>query len=104
MFNATTSAGFGAPACVAGSSTEDVWFKTTVPASGNITIQTSAADSHIPDLVMEAYTGNCGSLSLITCDDDSNPEDLPSNLHARIVLTGRTPGEIIYLRVLGKLS
>lgn len=104
LFNAVTSAGFGAPACVTGSSSEDVWYKTTVPASGNITIQTSAADSHVPDLVLEAYAGSCGILSLVTCDDDSNPDEVPSSLHARIVLTGRTPGERIYLRVLGKFG
>ncbi|MEO8112538.1 MAG: T9SS type A sorting domain-containing protein, partial [Ginsengibacter sp.] len=42
--------------------------------------------------------------SLITCDDDGNPETTPSTLHSRISLSGRAPGEIIYVRVLGKFT
>ncbi len=104
LSNATTSPGFGAPACVTNSSSEDVWFKVTVPLSGNITIQTSPVTSKIDDLIMEAYSGDCGSLSLIKCDDDGNPETSPSNLHPRITLSGRAAGEIIYVRVLGKFT
>lgn len=103
LSNATTSAGFGSPACTALSSSEDVWFKTTVPSSGTLIIQTSAADDpRINDLVMEAYSGSCAALSLITCDDNSNPDAAPSDHHSRITLSARAPAEIIYLRVLGK--
>ncbi len=104
LSNATTSPGFGAPACVSNSSSEDVWFKVTVPQSGNVTVQTSPVNTQTDDLIMEAYSGDCGSLSLITCDDDGNPETTPSNLHSRITLSGRNSGEIIYLRVLGKFT
>lgn len=100
--NSTISAGFGAPACLGLSTGEDVWFKTTVPASGSVVIQTSAVNNDINDLLMEAYSGACGTLTLITCDDDGNPDPNPSALHPRITLTGRTAGEVIYLRVLGK--
>ncbi len=102
LSNATTSAGFGSPACTALSSSEDVWFKATIPASGSLIIQTSADDPRINDLVMEAYSGSCAALTLITCDDNSNPDPVPSDHHARITLSARTPGEIVYLRVLGK--
>jgi hypothetical protein len=102
LSNATTSVGFGTPACAAGSSSEDVWFRATVPATGNILIQTSAVNTQTNDLVMEAYSGTCGALTFITCSDDDNPDPEPSARHARISLTGRTPGEIIFLRVLGK--
>ena len=102
LSNATTSAGFGSPACTALSSSEDVWFKATVPSSGSLIIQTSADDPRINDLVMEAYSGNCAALTLITCDDNSNPDAAPSDHHPRITLNARVPGEIIYLRLLGK--
>ncbi|HRO47243.1 T9SS type A sorting domain-containing protein [Agriterribacter sp.] len=104
LANATTSPGFGPPACAELSGSEDVWYKATVPASGNLVIQTSVADNNINDLIMEAYTGNCESLILLTCDDDGNPEPVINSLHPRIELTGRTPGEIIFIRILGKGS
>lgn len=101
--NATTSPGFGAPACSAGGTSEDVWFRATVPASGNLVVQTSVLSNNAAeDLLMEAYYGDCRSLTFITCDDDGNPEPSPNELHPRISLTGRTPGETIYFRVVRK--
>jgi hypothetical protein len=104
--NATTSAGFGPPSCATLSSSQDVWHRLTVPASGNVIIQTFTTDNNIFELVMEAYSGTCGALSLITCSDNvpTNPTPLGAitDFHPRIVLTGRTPGEQIFLRVLGK--
>lgn len=105
LTNATPSAGFGAPACAPADTNADVWFRTTVPPTGNIIIQTSPVNnSAIEDLILEAYAGSCGSLALITCDDDGNPEPAPAENHARISLTGRTPGEQVYIRVLKKYA
>src|SRR5690606_28462530 len=91
LVNATTSPGFGVPSCVPLSGSEDVWFKLTVPSSGNVRVQTSAVNSQTSDLVMEVWEGSCGNLSIIACDDDGNPEAFPSELHSRIDLSGRTP-------------
>ncbi len=102
LANATTSAGFGSPACTPPSSSEDVWFKATIPASGRLIVQTSAVNTAINELVMEAYSGVCGTLNIITCDDNGNPDPSPSDLHPRISLAGRTAGEVTYFRVLGK--
>ncbi len=102
LSNATTSPGFGSPACTSLSSSEDVWFSAIVPASGNVIVQTSAVNTAINELVMEAYSGSCGALTLITCDDNGNPDPAPSDLHPRITLAGRAAGEVIYFRVLGK--
>jgi len=78
----------------------DIWFKVTVPASGNVTIQSAAVSADAgTDVVMEAYTGTCGNLTSIACDDDGNPDAFPSSAHSRIVLTGQTPGAIIYIRI-----
>lgn len=100
LSTATISAGFGPPACNLTASGADVWYKVTVPATGNFIVQTSAINTTVSNLLMEAYTGVCGSLSLLSCDDDGNPETFPSANHARIGITGRTPGEVLYFRVM----
>lgn len=105
LSNATPSAGFGAAVCGSTASTTDVWYTATVPATGNLVIQTSSIINHaVDDIVMEAYSGACGNLTLITCDDDSNPITGNGALHPRITLSGRSPGETIYIRVLKKFS
>jgi hypothetical protein len=96
---ATVSAGSGTPSCALTANNKDVWFKTTIPATGNLIIQTSAVKPAGNDLVMTAYTGVCGALGELACDNDGNPETFPSANHARITLTGRTPGEEIILRI-----
>jgi large repetitive protein len=100
---ATTSAGFGVPPC-GGTISRDVWFTATVPATGNLIVQTSAVKATGNNTVMEAYSGVCNSLGLITCNNDGNPETGPSAGHSRITLTGRTPGEVITYRVLAAFT
>ncbi|MEO7176243.1 MAG: fibronectin type III domain-containing protein, partial [Saprospiraceae bacterium] len=71
----------------------DIWFVTTVPAGGMVTIHTSAGTMN--DIVLALYTGNCNSLSYVTCVDDYNGSTMPS-----IMYTG-TPGTVLYIRVWG---
>jgi hypothetical protein len=100
LFDATTSAGFNtSPSCRGGGRTEDVWYSAIVPATGNLMVQTSPANSSITDLVMVAYSGTCGALTQIACDDNGNPEPGAAANHPRIGFEGRTPGEKIYFRV-----
>ena len=96
---ATTSAGFSSPTCSPGSVSHDVWFKATIPATGNLIVQTSAIKPAANDLTMSAFSGTCGTLTQIACDENGNPEPHPSAEHSRITLTGRMPGEIIIFRV-----
>ncbi len=80
--------------CAMGS--KDVWFFAEVPASGNITIQTchSLIPLNIIDLGMQVYVGdNCSDLSLLQCSDDVE------GAHPKIELTGRTPGERLYIQI-----
>ena len=72
----------------------DVWFSVVVPPGGNLTIDTEAGE--IQDSGMAAYR-YCGFGDFLGCDDDSNPNGLMS----RLVLSGLTPGETIYIRVWG---
>ena len=45
------------------------------------------------DGAMAIYTGNCGALTEIDCDDDNGPGLMP-----RIESTGLTPGATIFIR------
>ena len=90
--NATATSGPPAPGCAfyVGS---DVWFTVTVPSSGmvNLDMQTGV----MTDAGMAVYSGTCGSLTLIECDDD----DSPNGLMSAINLTGQTPGSTLWIRV-----
>ncbi|RSK51101.1 T9SS C-terminal target domain-containing protein [Hymenobacter rigui] len=92
---ATTSAGAPAPTC-GNYQGGDVWFRVVVPASGVITLETdSVTSSPVRDTGMSVYSGTCGSLTELDCDDDSSP----NGLFSLVELTGRTPGEVLYVRV-----
>ncbi len=82
-----------------GTTVKDVWFKVTVPSSGNVTIETSEPGTGLTDVVIQAYAGTCSALSSIGCDDNSG-----SGNHALLTLSGRTPGEIIYIRLVDTQS
>lgn len=93
--SATVSTGSPAPGC-ASFSGGDVWYSVAVPASGSITVETNSnANSLITDMGMALYSGACGSLALIECDDD----DSDDGNFSKIILSGRTPGEILTIRV-----
>ncbi|ASS47901.1 MAG: hypothetical protein A3D31_01610 [Candidatus Fluviicola riflensis] len=91
---ATATSGPAAPSCsnyVGG----DVWYSVVVPASGNITFATDySAPSTITDNGIAVYSGACGSLTEIGCDDDSG-----NGLMASLGMTGLTPGATLYVRV-----
>jgi hypothetical protein len=96
---ATATTGVTAPGC-ANYLGGDVWFTTTIPASGEITIDTNTGV--MTDSGMAVYSGgvppanNCSALGApLACDDDGSPNGLMSSIR----LTGRPPGEVIYIRV-----
>ena len=89
--SATASAGITAPGCanyVGG----DVWFSAVVPATGELDIDLQAGV--MTDSGMAIYSGTCGSLTLLDCDDDSG-----AGLMSYLSRTGLTPGQTIYIRV-----
>jgi hypothetical protein len=91
----------GNPNCTVNATLKnDVWYKATVPASGNLIVQTDANNSEVNDLVMLAYTNDCNTFTQIACDEDGNTGVFPSANHPRISLAGRTPGETILFRVM----
>ncbi|WP_425077720.1 T9SS sorting signal type C domain-containing protein [Psychroserpens sp. S379A] len=88
---ATGSTGHPAPGC-ANYLGGDVWFSYVVNDSGEFTITTEPGV--MTDSGMAVYSGTCGSLTLEDCDDDFG-----TGAMSTITLTGRTPGEIIYIRL-----
>lgn len=90
--DATASVGAPAPTCgnyLGG----DVWFTYEVNSTGEFTVTTEA--NVMTDSGMAVYSGNCGTLTQISCNDDFFGFASMSS----ITLTGRTPGEIIYIRL-----
>lgn len=71
----------------------DVWFTVEVPPSGVVTVDMDTGV--MTDSGLAFYSGTCGALSLIECDDD----DSSNGLMSRITRTGLTPCDIIYIRV-----
>ncbi|GAB3581046.1 hypothetical protein GCM10027345_23300 [Hymenobacter daeguensis] len=65
-----------------------------MPANGIVQVQTGSAGASF-DSGLALYSGSCGNLTLISCDDDSGPSGGFSFLRA----TGLTPGATLYARV-----
>jgi len=73
----------------------DAWYSVVVPASGNLTVETSnSPGSTMTDSVLSVFSGTCGSLTEVGCDDDSG-----NGLFSKIVLSALTPGSTLYIGV-----
>ncbi|MEL6864196.1 MAG: hypothetical protein AAFP19_07255 [Bacteroidota bacterium] len=74
---ATASGGLMSPGC-AGYAGGDVWFRFTLPNNGyHVMLEMQAGT--MTDGGMAVYSGsNCGSLTLVACDDNSGGGDMPS--------------------------
>ncbi|WP_293871816.1 IPT/TIG domain-containing protein [Flavobacterium sp.] len=89
---ATGSTGMTTPAC-ANYLGGDVWFSAVVPATGELDVD--LIEGVMTDSGMAFYSGTCGSLTLLDCDDDSSNNGLMSYISR----SGLTPGQTIYIRV-----
>ena len=67
MFNTcgATTDGPTQPGCQPGS---DVWYKYIAPCSGQVWVDTCLANFNT---VLSVYSGNCGALNLLACNDDA---------------------------------
>jgi hypothetical protein len=94
--SATSSTGAPAPGCAGNAQSRDVWFQVTVPATGTLTVRTvvPTTGTDAGDTGMAVYSGACGGLSLLGCSDDEG-----GALKSLLTLSGRTPGEVLYVRV-----
>ncbi|MFD2721648.1 fibronectin type III domain-containing protein [Hymenobacter monticola] len=94
--SATTSTGAPAPGCAGNNQSRDVWFQMTVPATGTVTVRTviPSTGTDVGDTGMAIYSGTCSNLSLLGCSDDEG-----GALKSLLTISGRTPGEVLYVRV-----
>ncbi|MFY0481930.1 T9SS type A sorting domain-containing protein [Flavobacterium sp. PLA-1-15] len=83
------------PATCFGYAGGDIWFSVEVPSSGNLIIETgdSSTSASGIDTVITVYTGSCEELTQVNCNDDN-----AGTAYSKVTLTGRTPGEVLYIR------
>jgi len=99
---ATASVGVPTGSCSTFSNTLDVWYTFNVPASGNALVElfavggTSNGDN---DYSLQAFSGSCGTLVYVSCDEDGSDYPTPSDYLPSLSLSAQTPGNPIYLRV-----
>ena len=91
--NATASGETPNPSCSLFGGGMDVWYSVIVPACGNINIEMSSAGGP-SDWAMAVYSGACGGLAQVECDDDDGVGNFPL-----IELTGQTAGATLLIRV-----
>lgn len=93
-FTFATSSLVGNPpmnACAMDYDVQDLWFKVTVPESGNLLIRHKSLDS--VETLVEVYTGDCqGGLTSILCDTLFQEPNI-------LYLTSQASGTTLYLRV-----
>jgi len=63
-----TTAGTDPVQCTGGQNSNSVWYELTVSASAVVTADTIGSDY---DTVLSVYTGSCGALTAVGCDDDT---------------------------------
>ena len=74
---------------------KDVWYQSTAPESGNVTVETRG-NGGLTDTVITVYAGDCGNLIEAGCDDDTGIGN-----YSLKVFTGLTPGQPLFIRVWG---
>ena len=73
----------------------DVWYTVVVPASGTLTVETdTTTGTTMMDSVLSVFSGTCGSLTEVGCDDDSGNGNF-----SKVVLSALTPGTTLYIGV-----
>ena len=76
----------------------DVWYSVTIPSDGNLTIQTNANPTGSGgDSGIAVYSGTCGALALVECDDD----DSPDGAYSQVVIepVDGLADQLVYIRV-----
>ncbi len=76
-----------------GGSAKDVWFKIT-PPSPVFSVETYQVAGGLTDLDMQAFSGTCGHLQEIACDDSSGDDK-----HAKIIFQNLPNSNSIYIRI-----
>ncbi len=89
--NATNSSGVTSPTCQ-GAWQKDMWYKFTLTVGRPVNIAINGVV--MTDPLLAVYSGTCGSLTQVACDDDSGPA-------AFSLWTGNLPPGTYYIRAMG---
>lgn len=73
----------------------DVWYSYTTTVCGDLVIDTLGSNF---DTVLEVFTGGCGALVSVACNDDIN---FPSFPESSVTVNGVAPGQQYLVRVAG---
>lgn len=82
----------------------DVWFSFTVPANvATVDVSTDFLGGSLNDTEIAVYSGSCGSLTEVGCDQDSGTTTLENGFAYNSVITNLAvnAGETYYVRVAG---
>jgi Secretion system C-terminal sorting domain/Cleaved Adhesin Domain len=74
---------------------KDIWYTITVPSTGTFKVETKNGVG-ITDTAVQIYSGDCSAFVAVTCDDDTGDGNF-----SLATISGRTPSEVLYLRVFG---
>lgn len=91
-----------APGCWSSGTVNSVWYTVVVPASGKVKIRTTQGS--LLNTQIAVYTGTCGSLALLACNDNASSCSSFSTLNSELSLTGLTAGTTIFVRLDGNLQ
>ncbi|MEM9546648.1 MAG: M12 family metallo-peptidase [Bacteroidota bacterium] len=87
-----TSSGVPNPSCGTPGAAQDVWFSIT-PTNTDVLFNFNPISGQVLDMILTAYSGTCGNLSEIKCEEAFNEE-------YQMKLSGLTPNETIYIRLI----
>ncbi len=95
-----TDSGVGDPGC-ANYQGGDIWYTFTIPSNFTFNQYIILKTSNVPgssvlDTGMALYTGSCGNLSLVECNDDG-PSG--SGYYSQITIMSSSPGTVYYVRL-----
>lgn len=92
-----------APACWTNGNINTVWYTVAAPASGQLKIKTILLSSGLilQNTQIAVYSGTCGSLTLVNCNNDAAACGSYVPLNSELSLTGLTPGATYYIAVDG---
>ncbi len=88
----------GASVCGVDPSSADVWYTVTPECTGVLMLDT--CDSGF-DTVLSIYSGGCGQLSLITCNDDAGANGPCPSTFQSYLTAAVTSGQTYHVRVAG---
>lgn len=91
--NATASSGVTDPTCGLYSG-GDVWYSFVAPESGSVTLTANSIVGGPADMDMALYSGTCGALTQLECDDFDGPGIMPQINYANLI-----PGQTYFARL-----